>query len=54
MQQPADYCRAYVRQYLPINGFSDEPQSRRVTASALGRTHSALWLGPREGCRLAP
>ena len=54
MQQPADYCRAYVRQYLPINGFSDEPQSRGVTASALGRTHSALWLGPREGCRLAP
>lgn len=54
MQQPADYCRAYVRQYLPISGFSDEPHSRRVTASALGRTHSALWLGPREGCRLAP
>lgn len=54
MQQPADSCRGYVRQYLPISDFVDDPQSRRVTASALGRTHSALWLGPREGCRLEP
>lgn len=54
MQQPADYCRSYVHQYLPISGFADEVQSLRATASALGRTHSAIWLGPREGCRLAP
>ncbi|WP_060842674.1 hypothetical protein [Pseudomonas sp. St29] len=54
MQQPGEDCRAYVRQYLPISGFNDEPQARRVTASALGRTHGASWLGPREGCRLDP
>ncbi|WP_047284254.1 MULTISPECIES: hypothetical protein [Pseudomonas] len=54
MQQPADYCRAYVRQYLPTSAFLDEPQPRRVTASALGRTHSAIWRSAREGCRLDP
>ncbi|QIH06694.1 amidase [Pseudomonas sp. BIOMIG1BAC] len=54
MGNPADYCRAYVRQYLPISDFNDDSQARRVTASALGRTHGASWLGPREGCRLDP
>lgn len=54
MQQPADYCRAYVRQYLPTSGLLDDTQSRRVTASALGRTHHAVWLSAREGCRLDP
>ncbi|KAF0863342.1 amidase [Pseudomonas sp. LD120] len=54
MQHTANDCRAYVRQYLPLSDFSDDTQSRRVTASALGRSHSALWLGPREGCRLDP
>ncbi|MGC5702845.1 amidase [Pseudomonas sp. NFXW11] len=54
MQHPADYCRGYVRQYLPLSSLLDDARARRVTASALGRTHSALWLGPREGCRLDP
>ena len=54
MQQPADYCRGYVRQYLPISSLVDEPALRRVSASALGRTHSAAWQGAREGCRLDP
>lgn len=48
----ADYCRAYTRQYVPIDFLHDDPGLRRVTARGLGRSHSAVWLGPREGCRL--
>ncbi|EPL05094.1 hypothetical protein [Pseudomonas sp. CF161] len=54
MQNPAEYCLGYVRQYLPLSQFVDEPEQRRVTASGLGRSHSAAWIGEREGCRLAP
>lgn len=54
MQNPADYCLGYVRQYLPLSQFVDEPEHRRVTASGLGRSHSAALIGEREGCRLAP
>ncbi|MDY7531465.1 amidase [Pseudomonas sp. Bout1] len=51
---PADYCMGYVKQYVPTSTFSDNPEIHRVTASGLGRTHSAQWLGQREGCRLTP
>lgn len=54
MQNPADHCLGYVRQYLPLSQFVDEPEHRRVTARGLGRSHSAAWIGEREGCRLAP
>ena len=49
---PAGYCQVYIQQYIPIDQLHDEPASRTVTARGLGRTHSAVWLGPREGCRL--
>ncbi|SDV02372.1 amidase [Pseudomonas mucidolens] len=49
---PADYCQGYVKQYVPTSAFADNPQKRVVTASGLGRTHSAQWLGERQGCRL--
>lgn len=49
---PADYCQVYIQQYIPIDQLHDEPAIRTVTARGLGRTHSAVWLGPREGCRL--
>lgn len=54
MDNPADDCRTYVKQYLPISGFLDDPEHKRVTASGLGRSNSAAWLGNRQGCRLAP
>ncbi|MFC6338481.1 amidase [Pseudomonas sp. CCM 7891] len=50
----AEYCQGYVKQYVPTSAFTDDPQKRRVTASGLGRTHSAQWLGERQGCRLLP
>ncbi|MOA26380.1 hypothetical protein D3C78_1471680 [compost metagenome] len=54
MGNSADYCRAYTRQYVPIDGFRDDPHSRRVTARGLGAAATAAWLGVREGCRLLP
>ncbi|MNF18029.1 hypothetical protein D3C80_2218910 [compost metagenome] len=52
--QPADYCLGYVKQYVPINGFIDDTEHKRVTASGMGRSNTAAWLGARQGCRLMP
>lgn len=54
VNNPADYCEAYVAQYVPLSGFFDDAAHKRVTARGLGRTHTAQWLGPREGCQLLP
>ncbi|WP_411380796.1 amidase [Pseudomonas sp. MPB26] len=54
MNNPAQYCLGYVTQYVPTSAFSDNPERSEVTASGLGRTHSARWLGDRQGCRLNP
>lgn len=51
MQMPEDYCRGYVQQWLPAT-LADDPLARRVSATGLGVTRSAAWLGGREGCRL--
>ena len=54
MQHPATYCESYVAQYLPLGQLLDEADRKRVTATGLGRSHSAVWLSPRQGCRLLP
>lgn len=54
MQHPATYCESYVAQYLPLGQLLDESDRKRVTATGLGRRHSAVWLSPRQGCRLLP
>lgn len=54
MNNPAEYCTAYVKQYLPTSGFFDDTASKRVTASGMGRSNTAAWLGERQGCRLLP
>lgn len=51
---PADYCLAYVAQYVSLSGFFDDEVNKRVTARGLGSTQSAQWLGPRQGCQLLP
>jgi hypothetical protein len=43
-----------VAQYVPLSGFFDDAAHKRVTARGLGSTHTAQWLGPREGCQLLP
>lgn len=51
MEQPADYCRAYVKQWLPSE-LQDDEVSKIVSADGLGRSNRAAWIGPRQGCRL--
>ncbi|MBC3376549.1 amidase [Pseudomonas sp. SWRI92] len=52
MQQPAEYCRGYVKQSVPTSEFLETAQAKRITVSGLGRSHSARWIGERQGCRL--
>jgi hypothetical protein len=54
MNHPAPYCEGYVSQYLPVSQLLDDQSRKQVTASGLGRSHSATWLGPRQGCQLQP
>ncbi|MFZ3183661.1 MAG: amidase [Pseudomonas sp.] len=54
MDNPAEYCASYVKLSLPISDFFDDVAHKQVTASGLGRSHSAAWLGQRQGCQLLP
>jgi hypothetical protein len=51
---PADYCAGYVKQYVPLSSLDDNPLLKRVSASALGQRHMAVWLDQRSGCVLMP
>jgi hypothetical protein len=53
MLNSADYCRGYVKQYVPSSLF-DDTVNKRVTAEGLGRRNVASWQGERRGCRLQP
>lgn len=52
MNNSAEYCHGYVKQWLPISGFTEDAVSKRVTVSGLGRSNRAVWVGERQGCRL--
>ncbi len=39
----------YVKQYVPISAFTDDPERSEVSASGLGRTHTARWFGRTSG-----
>ncbi|MHC8406255.1 amidase [Pseudomonas sp. TMB3-21] len=54
MNNDAEYCHAYVKQWLPTSDFSDDTASKRITVSGLGRSNSAVWINKRQGCRLEP
>ena len=54
MNNEAEYCRGYVKQWLPTSGFTDDSASKTVTVSGMGRSNRAQWLGERQGCRLQP
>ena len=54
MNNDAEYCRGYVKQWLPFSGFSDDAAGKRVTVSGMGRSNSAQWIGEHQGCRLQP
>ncbi|MBT9266157.1 amidase [Pseudomonas sp. MG-9] len=54
MNNEAEYCRSYVKQWLPTSGFSDDSASKTITVSGMGRSNRAQWLSERQGCRLQP
>jgi hypothetical protein len=53
MDNPAEYCVGYVKQWVP-GTLSDDSANKRVTASGMGRTSSAVWKSERQGCQLLP
>lgn len=53
MDNPADYCHGYVKQWLPST-LDEDALNKRITATGLGRESAAQWEGPRQGCRLSP
>lgn len=52
MNNPADYCRSYVKQWLPST-LDEDALNKRITATGLGRESEARWEGARQGCRLS-
>ena len=52
MDNPADYCLAYVKQYVPTSSFVDDAARKQVSVSGLGRSNTAAWLSQRQGCQL--
>ncbi|AXM96283.1 amidase [Pseudomonas plecoglossicida] len=48
------YCRAYVKQWLPLSQLEEDSQQRVVSAGGLGQHNRAAWQGAQEGCRLLP
>ncbi|MGE8065673.1 amidase [Pseudomonas sp. NPDC089569] len=54
MHNDAEYCHAYVKQWLPVSGFTEDSTARRITVNGMGRSNSAVWIGEHEGCRLSP
>jgi hypothetical protein len=54
MNNPAEYCHRYVKQWLPTSGFTDDPANKHVTVSGMGGNNSAQWISERQGCRLNP
>lgn len=54
MEQPAEYCRGYVKQSVPISDLLETPEEKRIIVAGLGRSNSARWMGARQGCRLEP
>ncbi|WP_338801008.1 amidase [Pseudomonas sp. RSB 5.4] len=54
MNNDAEYCRGYVKQWLPTSRFTDDSASKTITVSGMGRSNRAQWLSERQGCRLNP
>ena len=52
VNNPAEYCRGYVKQWLPST-IDEDSVNKRVTSTGLGRESQARWEGQRQGCRLS-
>lgn len=49
-----DYCRSYVKQFLPISSLSEYSDRRQILVRALGVSSLAGWQAGHTGCRLLP
>jgi len=54
MDNPEEYCRTYVKLPIPIAEIIDDPGNKQVSATGFWNTQHAVWISPREGCRLQP
>lgn len=45
-------CHTYVKQYIPIQDFHIDTESKKVTVTGLYRTNSAKYVSERYGCVL--
>jgi hypothetical protein len=54
MNNDSEYCRGDVKQWLPTSQFTDDPASKTITVSGMGRSNRAQWQSERSGCRLNP
>jgi len=54
MNHPEAYCRNYVRLPMPIDEIIDDHEHKQVLATGFWNTQRAVWISPREGCRLTP
>jgi len=54
MNHPADYCLNYVKLPIPIDKITDDSANKQVSATGFWNTQHAVWISPREGCRLQP
>ncbi|MFJ2320104.1 amidase [Pseudomonas sp. NPDC087817] len=54
MNNDAEYCHGYVKQWLPTSQFTDDSTRKIITVSGMGRHNSAQWQSERQGCRLDP
>ncbi|BBP69355.1 hypothetical protein PHLH6_13590 [Pseudomonas sp. Seg1] len=54
MNNDAEYCHGYVKQWLPTSQFTDDSTRKTITVSGMGRHNSAQWQSERQGCRLDP
>ncbi len=52
MKQSDEVCEDWSRQYLPIQGFSNDLSNQSVTSRAFGISTKARFVNEKEGCIL--
>ncbi|MCB1173521.1 MAG: hypothetical protein KDK39_08155 [Leptospiraceae bacterium] len=51
-KRSAEACHATVKQYIELSDFQHDEATQTVTASGLGSTNQARYLGENQGCVL--
>lgn len=53
-EQSKSYCQSFGRQMFDVSGYDVNESSNSITAWGFGFTATAIFEGPRLGCRLLP